>query len=175
MEDFASFTLRFPSGVFAVGTSGYSSYNSRRLRAMATDGWIDMDPAFAYSGLVTHVGRKLGESDVREQRTFEPKNQFAVEMDHFAEAIRADREPHTPGEEGLQDQRIIAAIYEAAAGGGIGQAADRRTKRDAFRGPLAPAKGSLHKLRPVGCNLLLQALFAANDRERSRDTGGPRR
>ena len=136
VEDFASFTLRFPSGVFAVGTSGYSSFNSRRLRAMAADGWIDMDPAFAYNNLVMHIGRKVGESDAREQRVFQPKNQFAVEMDHFAEAIRADREPHTPGEEGLQDQKIIAAIYEAAAGGGMVKL-PAVAKLDAFRGPLA--------------------------------------
>lgn len=135
VEDFATFTLRFPSGVFAVGTSGYSAYNSRRLRAMATDGWIGMDPAFAYSNLVMHIGHKAGESDAREQRAFAPKNQFAVEMDHFAEAIRADREPHTPGEEGLQDQRIIAAIYEAAAGGGVVKLPPGN-KLDAFRGPL---------------------------------------
>ena len=38
-------------------------------------------------------------------------------MDHFAEAIRADRQPHTPGEEGLQDMRLMQAIYQAAAGG----------------------------------------------------------
>ncbi len=136
VEDFASFTLRFPSGVFAVGTSSYSSYNSRRLRAMATDGWIDMDPAFAYANLVMQVGRKLGETDTREQRVFEPKNQFAVEMDHFADAIRADREPHTPGEEGLQDQRIIAAIYEAAKGGSPVKL-PAMTKLDAFRGPIS--------------------------------------
>ncbi len=38
-------------------------------------------------------------------------------MDHFAEAIRADRIPRTPGEEGLQDMRLIEAIYQAADGG----------------------------------------------------------
>ena len=139
VEDCASFTLRFPSGVFAVGTSSYGAYESRRLRAMAPNGWIGMDPAFAYNGLVTWTGHKAGAADVREQSVFEPKNQFAVEMDHFAEAIRADREPHTPGEEGLQDQRVMAAIYEAAAGGGIVKL-PAIAQRDAFRGP-APAKG----------------------------------
>ena len=36
---------------------------------------------------------------------------------HFAECVRANRQPHTPGEEGLQDQRLMEAIYQAAAGG----------------------------------------------------------
>ena len=134
VEDLATFTLRFPSGVLAVGSSGYSTYNSRRLRAMATEGWVGLDPAFSYSNLVMHIGHKAGEANAREQRVWEPKNQFAVEMDHFAEAIRADREPHTPGEEGLQDQRILAAIYEAAAGGSNVKL-PAAAKLDAFRGP----------------------------------------
>lgn len=136
VEDLATFTLRFPSGVLGVGSSGYSGYNSRRLRAMAADGWVGLDPAFAYNNLVMHIGHKAGKADVREQRVFEPKNQFAVEMDHFADAIRADREPHTPGAEGLQDMKILAAIYEAAKSGGSVRlpGADQL---DAFRGPIS--------------------------------------
>lgn len=55
-------------------------------------------------------------------------------MDHFAEAIRANREPHTPGEEGLQDQKLIEAIYEAAAGGGVVRLPPVQG-RDVTRGP----------------------------------------
>jgi predicted dehydrogenase len=38
-------------------------------------------------------------------------------MDHFAECILSGGNPHTPGEEGLQDMRIIEAIYESARNG----------------------------------------------------------
>jgi predicted dehydrogenase len=38
-------------------------------------------------------------------------------MDHFAECILTNRQPHTPGEEGLQDHRVMEAIYEAARTG----------------------------------------------------------
>ncbi len=117
VEDIAVFTLLFPSGVIATGTSGYSFHEDRRLRCAATDAWFGMDPAFSYNGLLTHIGRKLGPQTSVETRSFAPKSQFAVEMDHFAGAIRADREPHTPGEEGLADMKVMAAIYESAAGG----------------------------------------------------------
>ena len=117
IEDLAVFTLQFPSGVVATGTSGYSFHEDRRLRCAATDGWFGMDPAFSYAGLLTHIGRKVGTATSVETRSLAPKNQFAVEMDHFAEAIRADREPHTPGEEGLADMKVMAAIYESAMGG----------------------------------------------------------
>jgi predicted dehydrogenase len=32
----------------------------------------------------------------------------------MAECVGNDRKPYTPGEEGLQDQRIIEAIFESA-------------------------------------------------------------
>ena len=43
-----------------------------------------------------------------------PKNQFALEMDHFGECVQENITPYTPGEEGLQDHRLMAAIYESA-------------------------------------------------------------
>ena len=119
VEDICSFTLRFPSGVLAQCMSGYSHHESRHLRVMARDAYVEMDPAFSYQGLSMRIGRKAGAAYAVEQRRFGEKNQFAREMDHFAQCIRAGRQPHTPGEEGLQDQRLVAAIYEAARGGGV--------------------------------------------------------
>ena len=140
IEDLATFTLKFPSGVVATGSSGYSFYNNRQIRCMAADGWFGLDPAFAYNGLAMHIGHKAGMADAREQRGWPPKNQFATEMDHFAEAIRANREPHTPGEEGLQDQRITAAIYEAAESGKV-VTMPAMIGLDATRGPLPTPGG----------------------------------
>ena len=44
-------------------------------------------------------------------------NHFAAEMDHFAECVLSGKDPRTPGEEGLADVRVIAAIHEAAKAG----------------------------------------------------------
>jgi predicted dehydrogenase len=44
-------------------------------------------------------------------------NQFAAEMDHFAQCVANDQTPRTPGEEGLQDLKIIKKLYEAAESG----------------------------------------------------------
>ena len=138
IEDIATFTLRFPSGVLATGSSGYSFHEVRQIRCAAAEASFGMDPAFSYNGLVMQIGRKAGDATAMEQRTWAPKNQFAVEMDHFAEAIRANREPHTPGEEGLQDQKIIAAIYESAAGGSVVKM-PAVTGLDTTRGPFVAA------------------------------------
>ena len=42
---------------------------------------------------------------------------FATEMDAFADAVRNDTAPRTPGEEGLRDLIVIEAIYKAAESG----------------------------------------------------------
>jgi predicted dehydrogenase len=49
--------------------------------------------------------------------TIEDKNQFTSEMDHFSECVTENKPPHTPGEEGLPDHRIIEALYQSAREG----------------------------------------------------------
>ena len=110
VEDIAAFTLRFPSGAVAILSSGYSHHESRHMRVMFRDAWVEMSPAFSYDGVLMHVGRKAGRAHAVDQRRFSVRSQFAREMDHFAERVRSGQAPHTPGEEGLQDQRLIEAI-----------------------------------------------------------------
>ena len=61
------------------------------------------------------------------------KNQFANEMDHFSECIRDNKQPYTPGEEGLQDNVVIEAIYKSAVEGKVIQL-PKHTGLDKFRG-----------------------------------------
>ncbi len=119
VEDLCSFTLGFPSGVLAVCGSGYSYHENRFLRLLAEEASFGLDPAYSYDNLTLQISRRAGEASGLEQRRWPSHNQFAREMDAFAEAIRAGSVPLTPGEEGLQDMRLIAAIYEAAAGGSV--------------------------------------------------------
>jgi predicted dehydrogenase len=56
-------------------------------------------------------------------------------MDAIAEALRVGREPLTPGEEGLQDMRVMQAIYEAASGGGVVKM-QPAARLDSTRGPV---------------------------------------
>ena len=140
IEDIAAFTLRFPSGVVAMCMSGYSHHENRQLRVLSAGGYFDLDPAFSYGGLQMRIARKAGQAYALEQRRFTEKSQFATEMDHFAECIRANRTPHTPGEEGLQDQRLMAAIYQAAQGGSVVKLA-AVPGLDTTRGPAPSAEG----------------------------------
>jgi predicted dehydrogenase len=117
VEDRVAFQLEFPSGVLASCQSFYSAHESRRCRVLAERGWIDLDPAFAYHGLRMKTAQARGPADLTTEIKLPEKDQFALEMDHMAERVAKDERPHTPGEEGLQDIRIIEAIYRAAREG----------------------------------------------------------
>jgi predicted dehydrogenase len=55
-------------------------------------------------------------------------------MDHMAECVRDNKKPCTPGEEGLQDQRIMEAIYQSAKENKPVKLTAGVGKIDAFRG-----------------------------------------
>ena len=117
VEDVSLFTLRFPSGVIATGSAGYSFHESRQLRVHAESGWFGLDPAFGYDNLSLQISRKEGRASALETRRFSSHSQFAREMDAFALSLHNNTTPLTPGEEGLQDMRVLEAIYQSAAGG----------------------------------------------------------
>ena len=96
-----------------------------------------MDPAFEYAeGLACKIevnGRTTRKRIAR-------RDQFAPEMVHFSNCILNDTEPEPSGEEGLQDVRIIRALYESAETGkavSIPPYADRHypAKRQAMARP----------------------------------------
>ncbi|WP_298911589.1 Gfo/Idh/MocA family oxidoreductase [uncultured Nostoc sp.] len=120
VEESVTFQLGFPSGVLAICSTSYGFHEARRFRVFGSDAWGQLDPAFSYNGLRMMISRKSPTNsmaeNVSEVRIGE-KNQFALEIDHMADCVIGNKQPHTPGEEGLQDQKLIALIYEAAQTG----------------------------------------------------------
>lgn len=117
VESACTFMLRFPSGMLASCSSGYAAHHSQALRLEGADAWAELNPAFGYTGLRLRSSQMVDEQEVVMEPSIEQKDQFATEMDHMALCVLNNTEPHTPGEEGLQDQRIIDAIYESARTG----------------------------------------------------------
>ncbi len=111
------YTLRYPSGVLAHCECGFGHARSSCYRAVGDKGWIEMDPAFAYSGLRL----SLYDEEKSQKSELQPKvvNHFAAELDHFSECILNDQTPATSGAMGLADMRIIQAIHKAAGTGGV--------------------------------------------------------
>lgn len=119
VEETCTFGLRFPSGLIAVASSGYGAHRSQMLRLEGDRAWAELSPAFAYNGLKLRTSTVIDGHNVTMEPNIESKDQFAAEMDHMALCAQGNREPHTPGEEGLQDQRITDAIYESARTGKV--------------------------------------------------------
>jgi predicted dehydrogenase len=113
VEENVNFILRFPSGVLANCTSSYGYSSTKRFQVFGSNGTLELDPATDYYRHQLTVKREK----VQEERQIQEQNQFALEMDHLSESVMQDRQPKTPGEEGLQDVRLMLAIYEAARTG----------------------------------------------------------
>jgi predicted dehydrogenase len=106
VDETVTWQLKFPSGVIAYCSTTYNSSLVGRYTAIAQRGWFEMNPGFFYDG---NHGRR---SDGKEIRLPEV-DQFAAEMDDFAQCIRENKPSKVPGEEGLRDMKILAAIYES--------------------------------------------------------------
>ncbi len=138
VEETVSFTMHFPSGVIAQCTSSYGVYEARSLTLHTGNAAVDLQNAFAYEGQRLFISHRDGKSGARDEKVLSPKNQFALEIDHFSRCIQENLRPRTPGEEGLQDQVLMEAIYESARTGTpvkVGPPAGAGTGLDVTRGP----------------------------------------
>jgi predicted dehydrogenase len=108
-------TLRFPSGIVANCDCSFGTTKSARYRVLGDKGHLEMDPAFTYFGLEMNVFQDGKKSEFALKET----DHFAAEMDHFSECVMDGKDPRTPGEDGLADMRVIAAIAEAAKTGKV--------------------------------------------------------
>ena len=109
VEESINWELKFPGGVTATGKCSYSS-GVNEFTVQTEQGSFGMKPAYNYN-------RNRGfRSDGQEMR-FPELDQFAAEMDDFAQCIFNNKPSKVSGEEGLRDLKIMMAIYESAKTG----------------------------------------------------------
>ena len=113
VEEHITFQLRFASGILANCSSSYGYFHQSHFRVMGTEARLEMDPATWYSGLRLWIER----GNTIDQRDLPVVDHFTTEMDHMSDCVMQNKEPLTPGEEGLRDLTIMMAIYEAAKSG----------------------------------------------------------
>ena len=134
MDETISFMLRFPSGTMANCASSYTAHESKDMRVHLQGAFITCANAFAYRGQALAVARRQGDGESVEMPRIAHKNQFTLEIDHFAACLQTGRAPRTPGEEGVQDHVLMEAIYESARDGRP-VSLDAVAGLDPFRGP----------------------------------------
>ena len=118
VDENVSWTMKFPSGILATGSSTYGTAMPGYFKVFGTKGWLGMDPAYNYDGLRLRASYFTAKGSPRveidESNPERDPKQFAREADHLAECILNNQTPKTPGEEGLRDMQYIQAIYRSA-------------------------------------------------------------
>jgi len=107
VEESVLWQARFPSGAISHCGTSYNAAPAGYFRAIAEHGWFGLDPAFPYDGVrgMRSDGKAID---------FPSIDQFAAEMDDFAQCILEKKPSKVSGEEGLRDVKIMMAIYESA-------------------------------------------------------------
>jgi len=111
VEDSIAFRLTHPGGLICQGTSSYSAMAASFVQVHGDKGWAALNPAFAFEEERRLFGKIQG-------RWFEQKfkviDEFVLELDAFADAIRRRRDPEPDGTEGVRDIATVEAIYRSA-------------------------------------------------------------
>jgi predicted dehydrogenase len=112
VEQSMEWTMRLPSGIVVSCGCSYGQRGPGFLNINGQKGYLVMEPAFNYDGV--HLHGEVNSRQIEELGAGKLPFQFTLEAEHFADCIRNNQEPESPGEEGLKDMLAIEAIYKAA-------------------------------------------------------------
>jgi glucose-fructose oxidoreductase len=106
--------LRFDGESVASFVTSFNAADAGWYEVLGTTGRLKVEPAYEYAeGLAYEITVK-GRTTKRQTAK---RDQFAAELIYFARCIQDHTEPEPSGEEGLQDVRIVTALYESAETG----------------------------------------------------------
>lgn len=106
--------LEYGDGTSARIASGFDTRMIQRYRIDATNGWIEVDEAFDAPDeepleLEYRIDGRHG------LETFDPVDQYRLEIEHFAGRVTDGERPRTDGENAIEIMRVVDALYESAA------------------------------------------------------------
>ncbi|MFC7323369.1 Gfo/Idh/MocA family protein [Halorubrum rutilum] len=109
--------LEYADGRSARVASGFDTQLVQRYRIDATNGWIEVERAFDAPAdepveLTYEVDGRRG------VETFDPVDQYRLQVEHFADRIADGTAPLTDGAEAIANMRVVDALAESAAEGG---------------------------------------------------------
>jgi len=106
--------LRFDGERVAAFVTSFNATDVASYRIVGTKGQVHVDPAYEYAEGLAY---ELTISGKTSRKRIGKRDQFAPELLYFADCIRRNRQPEPSGEDGLQDVRIVQALYESAETG----------------------------------------------------------
>jgi predicted dehydrogenase len=106
--------LRFGNDRVASFVTSFNAADVGSFRLVGTKGDLRVDPAYEYA---EGLGWTLTVDGKKTKKETGKRDQFAPELIYFSDCILNDRKPEPSGEEGLQDVRIVQALYRSARAG----------------------------------------------------------
>jgi len=106
--------IRFPDERLAHLHTSFGEEAAAHFTLYGEDGWLAVSDAYTPDAPARIVLVRRG---AREVIDVAPGAEFAAVLAHFSAAVRDDRQPEPSGVEGLQDTRLVEAIYRSARDG----------------------------------------------------------
>jgi glucose-fructose oxidoreductase len=114
IDESSAALLRFNQERLAAFVTSFNASDVSSYRIVGTKGQIRVDPAYEYAEGLQY---ELTVNGKKTRKKIGKRDQFAPELLYFSDCILKDRKPEPSGEEGLQDVRIIQALYRSAKTG----------------------------------------------------------
>lgn len=139
VEEMVGATLRFPGERIANFICSFGAGDTATYEVMGTKGSVRLENAYEYIQPVEMTITVEGKETIK---TFAKRDQFAPELVYFSKCIQKDIQPEPSGEEGVNDLRIIDAIFESAKRGAAIKLFSRRKttrpslKQELWRSPI---------------------------------------
>ena len=102
--------LRFEGERVAAFVASFNASDVASYRIVGTKGQLHVDPAYEYAEGLAYELTINGRTT---RKRIGKRDQFAPELLYFSDCILEDRQPEPSGEEGLQDVRIVEALYRS--------------------------------------------------------------
>jgi len=106
--------LRFENDRVAAFVTSFNAADIASYVVVGDKGHVRVDPAYEYA---EGLGYELTIDGKKTTKTIGKRDQFAPELLYFSDCVLHDRQPEPSGEEGIQDVRIIEALYRSAKSG----------------------------------------------------------
>jgi predicted dehydrogenase len=116
IDESSAALLRFTKDRLAAFVTSFNAADVASYRIVGTKGQIHVDPAYEYAEGLQY---ELTVNGKKTKKTTPKRDQFAPELLYFSDCIQKGREPEPSGEEGMQDVRIVQALYRSAKSGRV--------------------------------------------------------
>jgi len=111
IDETTAATLRFGNDRIATFVTSFHAADVAAYRIVGTRGDLHADPAYEYAEGLEYTLTRGGRTT---RKSASKRDQFAPELLYFSDCILKDRQPEPSGEEGMQDVRIVQALYKSA-------------------------------------------------------------